>query len=676
MSHNKLQSLSEIFNQKFFRIPDFQRGYSWEKRQFEDFWEDLSNLKGDRLHYTGLLTVEPVSKEKIEQLETWQDDLWLFKKGLKPYYLIDGQQRLTTSIILINEMLKTLGDNDYINYTKASDLQEKFLFQSYGEYKSYIFGYEKDNPSDEYFKTKILNQHSSTADKTAQETLYTANLANAQKFFQDKLKACSQKEREEIFDKLTQKFQFNFYEIDNELDTYVTFETMNNRGKPLSNLELLKNRLIYISTLLEEDEELIKKLRKDINETWKTIYAFLGKNKDNPMNDDDFLHNHWIMYFPFEKGEKRAYAKFLLNKKFTAKNAINKDLQLLEIQKYIQSLQQCVQSWFYLYNPQFSSYTDETKEWLKKLNRLGMGAFPPILMASLTNYDEDQFLPLIKAIERFRFLIFEVTNRPSHTKTTHIYKLAKAFYFEENISFSFYKDGIEKELTITIDNLIKEINWLIDGESGEGEEYAYDGLFDLNKFNSHIDDLFDRKDKEGFYSWSGIRYFLYEYELFLQEKNHEDEKTSWQTLARRKKENTIEHIYPQTANDKYWVENFAKFNSKQTKKLLHSLGNLLLLSRSKNSEQSNKSFEFKKKHRNSKGDMVGFYNGSHSEIEVNTYENWTALEIQQRGKKMLQFLKERWDMPIENWEITQNGWDTAQNQLLKLDFVNDNNNED
>ena len=58
------------------------------------------------------------------------------------------------------------------------------MYKEYGEgYKSYIFGYEKDNPSDEYFKTKILEQKSSTADKVPEQTIYTANLKFAKKFF-------------------------------------------------------------------------------------------------------------------------------------------------------------------------------------------------------------------------------------------------------------------------------------------------------------------------------------------------------------------------------------------------------------------------------------------------------------------------------------------------------------
>ena len=49
MTDNKLQSLTEIFNEKFFRIPDFQRGYSWQEPQLKDFWDDLINLKADKI---------------------------------------------------------------------------------------------------------------------------------------------------------------------------------------------------------------------------------------------------------------------------------------------------------------------------------------------------------------------------------------------------------------------------------------------------------------------------------------------------------------------------------------------------------------------------------------------------------------------------------------------------
>ncbi|WP_259296149.1 MULTISPECIES: DUF262 domain-containing protein [Bacteroidaceae] len=328
MSDTKLLSLSEIFNNKIFRIPDFQRGYSWEERQLDDFWEDIQNLSPNKIHYIGLLTVEPINANEVSNIEKWKDDLWLLKKGLSAYYVIDGQQRLTTLIILLHEILCTFNDNEGINYGQKSEWIDRFLYRSYNQlYKSFVFGYEKDNPSDEYFKTKILEQESSAADKYP-ETLYTANLMFAKEYFKNRLKSLSKEDKEAIFDKAINRLKFNYYEIDDSLDVYVTFETMNNRGKDLSHLELLKNRLIYLSTLLHEDDETKGRLRTDINETWKTIYEYLGKNKDNPLDDDDFLFNHWIMYFTYDRSQSDVYAEFLLKKKFTAKNVLSGNISI------------------------------------------------------------------------------------------------------------------------------------------------------------------------------------------------------------------------------------------------------------------------------------------------------------------------------------------------------------
>ena len=43
----ELQTLDDIFTKRIFRIPDYQRGYSWGEKQLEEFWEDLTNLSSD-----------------------------------------------------------------------------------------------------------------------------------------------------------------------------------------------------------------------------------------------------------------------------------------------------------------------------------------------------------------------------------------------------------------------------------------------------------------------------------------------------------------------------------------------------------------------------------------------------------------------------------------------------
>ena len=49
---NELQPLSLLFQNRLFRIPDYQRGYAWQKEQLNDFWEDIENLRDGKNHYT------------------------------------------------------------------------------------------------------------------------------------------------------------------------------------------------------------------------------------------------------------------------------------------------------------------------------------------------------------------------------------------------------------------------------------------------------------------------------------------------------------------------------------------------------------------------------------------------------------------------------------------------
>lgn len=632
MSDSKLQSLSEIFNNRIFRIPDFQRGYSWEERQLDDFWEDLQNLHPNKIHYIGLLTVEPINNSDIQNVEKWKDDLWLLKKGMTAYYVIDGQQRLTTLIILLHEILRTFSEDEGINFGSKSEWTERFLYRSFNQiYKSFVFGYEKDNPSDEFFKTRILEQESSAADKYP-ETLYTANLMFAKEYFAKKLKNLSRERKEEIFDKAVNKLKFNYYEIDDSLDIYVTFETMNNRGKDLSHLELLKNRLIYLSTLLHESDDTKSRLRKDINETWKTVYEYLGKNKENPLDDDVFLFNHWIMYYTYDRSQSDVYADFLLKRKFTAKNVLNGLLTINDIKDYIDSLAKCVKKWYYIYNIEQSDYSERIKEQIQKLDRVGMGAFPPMIMAVFTKESrEDLIWDFLDACERFNFLVFAISHRSSNTQNSNIYRMTREYYM-----------GDTDIVTITAN-----IDFLTDGE----DENYYRGWFDLERFRNHIKELFLKNDKDGFYSWNGLRYFLYEYELFLQ--NNANTKVRWEDFSKRSKEDTIEHIFPQSATSEYWKEHFGHLKPSEKRLYLNSLGNLLLLSRSKNSKLQNFDFERKKCLKNKDGKDIGYYNGSYSEIEVSKQTEWTPEQIKERGLLMLQFMEDRWKFKFSDWDINK-----------------------
>jgi uncharacterized protein with ParB-like and HNH nuclease domain len=586
-----------------------------------------------------LLTIEQVTKEEVANQEKWQDDMWMLDKGLKAFYVIDGQQRLTTVIILIDCILENYGETDGVNLEAKTDWVKKFLWQQFGKYKSYNFGYEKDNPSDEFFRTRILDQESATADKVPERTLYTANLSFAKKYFRDKLKALNggKTSWEDIFRKVTTSLLFNVYEIDNDLDVFVTFETMNNRGRPLSKLELLKNRLIYLSTKLQEPESDRSGLRRDVNEAWKTVYAYLGKNPndDETLTDDEFLYNHWVMTFEYERGESEAYARFLLNEYFTVPQVLATKIGFDEIKSYVDSLAQSVKEWYYIFNPNDSPYSPDVKAWLDRLNRLRFASFYPLVLAALVKgVEEKTLVKLMESIERFIFLVFHVSARQSNTKNNHFFRVASRLFKDE----------------MTIEEVIENLTDLTDGSNA---------WVDVGRFKDQIADLF--KKSEGFYSWGGIRYLLYEYESHLQDKAKGEEKIGWREFSRRNKEESIEHIFPREAKLDCWKDTFGEYSKKEKEILLHSLGNLLILSQSKNSELQNKCFDFKRKHVDKRGNSVGYFNGSYSEIEVSENSDWTPRDIVARGVSLLSFIEKRWTISF--------GQGKDKQDILRLDFV-------
>ena len=339
---NELQPLSGIFDKRIFRIPDYQRGYAWLQPQLVDFWEDLVNLQPERNHYTGLLSLKPLNEDDSKD---WNDAKWAFQKGYKPCHIVDGQQRLTTFVILLHEIVKFVRE---INKEKSDseillgddtvkDVVTKYICIKNANSMittTYLFGYEKDNPSAEYMKYKVLEDPLS---KDVTETYYTKNLIKAKEFFANNIsnlyKEAGANGIETInilYKKLTHHLMFNLHEIDDNYDVFVAFETMNNRGKKLTNLELLKNRLIYLTTLYdahELDDNDKYTLRETINNAWKEIYKQLGRNKEIPLSDDDFLRAHWINYFKYSRRRGSDYISFLL-KNFSSKGIFEKTLAL------------------------------------------------------------------------------------------------------------------------------------------------------------------------------------------------------------------------------------------------------------------------------------------------------------------------------------------------------------
>jgi len=269
---------------------------------------------------------------------------------------------------------------------------------------------------------------------------------------------------------------------------------------------------------------------------------------------------------------------------------------------------------------------------LERLHRLGFGSFKPLLLAAyVSNQNIEDINKLLEAAERYNFVLFSISKIRSNTGDSELFGYARELL----------------EGNIVIQKIIEKINEIV---------LRY---YNPEAFLNFISKKYKSGKRFGFYKWDGLKYFLFENEQHLRKIGKQSvEKLDWQDLSSSKKDCvTVEHIFPQTATDSYWQDHYKNFNGDEKLYLTHSLGNLLPLSRAKNSSLQNDAFELKKDN----GSGVGYYNGSISENEVNKNSDWDAKNILQRGMELLEFMEERWVVELGNEEFKK--------KLLHLEFV-------
>lgn len=136
------QKIPDIFANNYFRIPDYQRGYAWKAdKQLPDLWDDIEDIPtnpsgGYKPHYTGAISLQKTSFDKLSKSEQK-----LLQSGSNIYDVVDGQQRLTTILILLFELYKKLNDKKIYNQY----IKEK------GKNAVYKFSYGTENGDYNYF---------------------------------------------------------------------------------------------------------------------------------------------------------------------------------------------------------------------------------------------------------------------------------------------------------------------------------------------------------------------------------------------------------------------------------------------------------------------------------------------------------------------------------------------
>lgn len=602
-------SLYEVFRTKLFLIPDYQRGYAWEKKQVDDLIEDLELLPPGREHFFGTLVIRATGQELYDKEDN----------KFKVYEIIDGQQRLTTGIIFLSVIFQEMLKNSDRFKSQAEGIRKNFLgFLDKNECSQPKLILNQDCRT--YFETSILGFD--TDQLTNNPKIRSHQLIqNSRVMFRDFLRKLRDQSEDEylnrleiLYKKIRDGLQLVVYEVDEEINAAgLIFERMNDRGKPLTELELVKNYILYMASQLVLPT--VNNLRDEINHTWSTVFKNLMQIPGNSDSDEDaLLRYHWIMSY---SGNTKTVESRSIKVAYNLRNFPSQHHQELYhlLREYLITLSKSAVAYRDIRYPSHSdAFLDASPKWrpvivelsqeLVRLNALA--TFQPLLISVRLRETDggETYSRILDLCEKFAFRVYAWNGSPARTGQSTIYWITREYY-QKRLN----REQVIKRLTDIILERCPELEFQKD---------------------------FD--EPENWYDWSAIRYFLYEYEQERVNQNGLPLRVSWEDLEKASKENTIEHILPQNPRPTYWKD---RFTDEARERWKHDIGNLTLTYF--NGELSDLSFPEK---RDGRPGHSNCYRKSLIAIEqeIADFPEWTVETIQIRRERIRQWAIKRWQV--------------------------------
>lgn len=356
-----------------YRIPRFQRDYSWTDVEWDDLWTDIletARPDGEPAHYMGYLVLQS------------QDE--------RSFDVIDGQQRLTTLSIVVLAILRNLqkiidsGDNPSDNKVRMEQIRSSYI-----GYLDPVTLVPKskltlNRNNDSYYQTYLvpLSPLPQRGFKASEHAMRKASewferrigeyANNAERGDEDRGVRLAK-----LLESLSDRLFFTVITVADELNAYKVFETLNARGVRLSATDLLKN---YLFSVLHKDG-IHEHEMKALDDRWEQLVTRLGET-DLP----DFLRVHWMS----RNGVVRQPDLF----KTIRSKVTNRE----QVFKLLSALDSDVDPYLGLTSPDSSNWPQEARESARLLRLFSVRQPFALLLSARRALDDQAFRDLLKII--------------------------------------------------------------------------------------------------------------------------------------------------------------------------------------------------------------------------------------------------------------------------------------
>lgn len=474
-------------NGYFYSVPRFQRDYSWELEQWEDLWSDIMTTLNDSdepSHYMGYLVLQS------------GDD--------KAFKIIDGQQRITSLSLLILAVLKHLQELQKQGIDAQNNAQRiAQLRQSYIGYLDPVtlISHSKltlnRNNNDYYQNYLVPLTHLPQRGFRVSEHL----LRRSFEYFFEKVSAYIEgTEANEkgvklasLVEQICDRLFFTVITVNDELNAYRVFETLNSRGVRLSSTDLLKN---YLFSALDQGSESAY-LLDSLEERWEQMVGRLQQEKF-----PEFLRAHWNSRHKFSRQADLF------------KNIRKQISSAKEVFTLLRDLDEDLGNYLALVSPHSSSWSMQASKELSELKLFGVRQPYPLLLAARRKLSDEYFCKLLRVIKviSFRYHIIgmyspselekiynQVAQRVSEGKIATFFDIVKSLapiYIDDK---RFKYDFSVKIINTDNSRNLKIVRYILCAL----EHYVSGGDYDFVSESFNVEHVLPQRAYDG---WGGLSY--------------------------------------------------------------------------------------------------------------------------------------------------------------------------
>lgn len=583
-----VSTLLDIESGVIYSIPRYQREYTWTRAQWDALFDDL--LDNEAHYFLG----------SIICINQSQDTL-----SVQSLELVDGQQRMTTLSLLLAAIYQSY--NAQPNLVMAQqielyNLQHKLVLKKKPDQPRLIPQVQNNNQQD-YFA--VLGQIGALIDVDTPPNAGNRRVLRAFRHFLQRIELFLENvpdptvSLQALLDKVNTATLVKI-EVAGHSDAYTLFESLNNRGVPLTAIDLIKNKLLAVLEAKDPGS-----IDKHYNR-WKKVIDALG---DDYSVQERFFRQYYNAFKPELKGIVSVPVATKSNliqvyEKLVAHDAENFLQAMIRLSTYYA---QIVGYRAIPEHPKLSSL-------LLSLDRIQGAAAYLLLMVLFERqedlaFDQDHLEQVVQFLIAF-FVRRNTTNLPPTRDLTRI-----------------FMDATEAIMALKGAEVVSEIKQLLTAESASDEQ-------------------FEKSLKGSVYEENKA---VCRFVLCGLEESHMTRETQIDLWALKDKQYvwTIEHIFPQGENiPNTWVQMIANGDAalaeQHRQTYAHCLGNLTISGY--NSALGNKSFADKQNRLDSQGRKVGYNNGLNLNQALAKETSWTVDKIQARTDLLVQELLQKYSL--------------------------------